>query len=254
MWEIALGVVLGLFAFSLIAASIKKVMEYERAVLFRLGRLVGVRGPGIFFILPGFDSLRRVDLRTVTSDIPPQEVITKDNVTVKVNAVLYYRVVDPEKAITQVENYHYATGQMALTTLRSVVGQAELDELLSQRDKLNREIQRIVDEATDPWGIKVSAVEIKDVILPAEMQRAMAAQAEGERTKRARVIVAEGELIAAQKIAEAAQTLRDQPGALFLRLLQTLTEISQERTNTLIIPFPVEMLEALGLRRAGSSD
>ncbi|HEX58607.1 MAG TPA: slipin family protein [Methanomicrobia archaeon] len=229
----------------LLAASIKVVREYERGVIFRLGRLVGARGPGLFLVIPLFESMVKIDLRTKVFDIPPQEVITKDNVTTKVNAVVYYRVVDPEKAITQVENYDYATAQIALTTLRSVVGQSELDELLSERDKLNMQLQKIIDEATDPWGIKVSAVEIKDVELPAEMRRAMAMQAEAERERRARIIAAEGELQASKKLAEAAKILSESKGAMFIRMLQTIKETTEEKASTVIIPFPVEFLEAL---------
>ena len=229
----------------LLAASIKVVREYERGVIFRLGRLVGARGPGLFLVIPLFESMVKIDLRTKVFDIPPQEVITKDNVTTKVNAVVYYRVVDPEKAITQVENYDYATAQIALTTLRSVVGQSELDELLSERDKLNMQLQKIIDEATDPWGIKVSAVEIKDVELPAEMRRAMAMQAEAERERRARIIAADGELQASKKLAEAAKILSESKGAMFIRMLQTIKETTEEKASTVIIPFPVEFLEAL---------
>jgi len=234
-----------LVAVILLAASIKVVREYERGVIFRLGRLVGARGPGLFLVIPLFESMVKIDLRTKVFDIPPQEVITKDNVTTKVNAVVYYRVVDPEKAITQVENYDYATAQIALTTLRSVVGQSELDELLSERDKLNMQLQKIIDEATDPWGIKVSAVEIKDVELPAEMRRAMAMQAEAERERRARIIAAEGELQASKKLAEAARILSESKGAMFIRMLQTIKETTEEKASTVIIPFPVEFLEAL---------
>ncbi|MDF2954510.1 slipin family protein [Candidatus Alkanophaga liquidiphilum] len=229
----------------LLAASIKIVREYERGVIFRLGRLVGARGPGLFLVIPLFESMVKIDLRIKVFDIPPQEVITKDNVTTKVNAVVYYRVIDPEKAITQVENYDYATAQMALTTLRSVVGQSELDELLSERDKLNMQLQRIIDEATDPWGIKVSAVEIKDVELPAEMRRAMATQAETERERRSRVIAAEGELQASKKLAEAAKVLSEAKGAMFIRMLQTLKEATEEKASTVIIPFPAEFLDIL---------
>ena len=247
MW-ILLAVIL-FFLLILLAASIRVVKEYERGVIFRLGRLVGAKGPGLFFIIPIVDSMVKVDLRTAVFDVPPQEVITKDNVTTKVNAVVYYRVVDPEKAVTEVENYSYATAQIALTTIRSVIGQAELDELLSEREKLNQRLQSIIDEATDPWGIKVSAVEIKDVMLPEGMQRAMAAQAEAERERRRRIIAAEGEFQAAKKIAEAAEVLAKQKGGLFIRMLQTITEATEEKASTVIIPFPVEMLEPLGLLR-----
>ena len=249
-WILWLVAILLLFLLILLAASIRVVKEYERGVIFRLGRLVGAKGPGLFFIIPIVDSMVKVDLRTAVFDVPPQEVITKDNVTTKVNAVVYYRVVDPEKAVTEVENYSYATAQIALTTIRSVIGQAELDELLSEREKLNQRLQSIIDEATDPWGIKVSAVEIKDVMLPEGMQRAMAAQAEAERERRRRIIAAEGEFQAAKKIAEAAEVLAKQKGGLFIRMLQTITEATEEKASTVIIPFPVEMLEPLGFLRA----
>ncbi|MCD6387492.1 MAG: hypothetical protein J7L30_04130 [Methanophagales archaeon] len=248
-WILWLVAILLLFLLILLAASIRVVKEYERGVIFRLGRLIGAKGPGLFFIIPIVDSMVKVDLRTAVFDVPPQEVITKDNVTTKVNAVVYYRVVDPEKAVTEVENYSYATAQIALTTIRSVIGQAELDELLSEREKLNRRLQSIIDEATDPWGIKVSAVEIKDVMLPEGMQRAMAAQAEAERERRRRIIAAEGEFQAAKKIAEAAEVLAKQKGGLFIRMLQTITEATEEKASTVIIPFPVEMLEPLGFLR-----
>ena len=247
-WILWLAVIL-FFLVILLLASVRVVKEYERGVIFRLGRLVGAKGPGLFFIIPIVDSMVKVDLRTAVFDVPPQEVITKDNVTTKVNAVVYYRVVDPEKAVTEVENYSYATAQIALTTIRSVIGQAELDELLSEREKLNQRLQSIIDEATDPWGIKVSAVEIKDVMLPEGMQRAMAAQAEAERERRRRIIAAEGEFQAAKKIAEAAEVLAKQKGGLFIRMLQTITEATEEKASTVIIPFPVEMLEPLGLLR-----
>ena len=232
----------------LLASAIKVVKEYERGVIFRLGRLVGARGPGLFFIIPIFETMVKIDLRVSVFDVPPQEVITKDNVTTRVNAVVYYRVLDPEKAVTVVERYDYATSQIALTTIRGVIGQAELDELLSERDKLNQRLQKIIDEATDPWGIKVSAVEIKDVELPKEMQRAMAAQAEAERDKRARIISADAEFQAAKKVAEAAGVLATQKGGMFIRALQMIKEATEEKATTVIIPFPIEMLEALGYR------
>ncbi|MCD5409416.1 MAG: slipin family protein [Methanocellales archaeon] len=230
----------------ILSSAIRIVNEYERGVIFRLGRLVGARGPGLFFIIPLLEVMIKVDLRTVAFDVPPQEVITKDNVTTRVNAVVYYRVMDPEKAVTQVEHYPLATSQMALTTLRGVIGQAELDELLSERDKLNKKIQETVDEATDPWGIKVSAVEIKDVELPKEMQRAMASQAEAERDRRARIISADGEKQASQKLAEAADILNKQEGGMFIRTLQTIAEASAEKATTVVIPLPIELLQALG--------
>lgn len=234
----------------ILSSSIKIVREYERAVIFRLGRLLGAKGPGIFFRIPIFDSLIKVDLRTITFNVPPQEVVTKDNVTTKVDAVVYYRVIDPEKAITQVENYHLATSQMAVTTLRSVIGQSELDELLSHRDKLNAEIQRIVDETTEPWGVKITAVEIKDVVLPEGMQRAMAAQAEAERHRRAKIIEADGEYQAATKLAEAAKILSETPGAMYVRMLRAISDITKEKANVVIFPLPIEILEALGYRKS----
>jgi len=238
----------------ILASSIKVVKEYERGVIFRLGRLVGARGPGLFLVIPMFESMVKIDLRVSVFDIPPQEVITRDNVTTSVNAVVYYRVLDPEKAVTEVERYDYATSQIALTTMRSVIGQAELDELLSERDKLNKQLQQTIDEATDPWGIKVSAVEIKDVGLPKDMQRAMAAQAEAERDKRARIITADGEFQAAKKVAEAANVLQSEKGGMFIRTLQTIKEATEEKATTVVIPFPIEMLEAFGHRFETSSE
>jgi regulator of protease activity HflC (stomatin/prohibitin superfamily) len=245
-YEWLIGIVI--FAFIVMASSIKVVKEYERGVIFRLGRLVGARGPGLFLIIPIFEVMVKIDLRVSVFDVTPQEVITRDNVTAKVNAVVYYRVLDPEKAVTAVEQYQYATSQIALTTIRGVIGQAELDELLSERDKLNKRLQVIIDEATDPWGIKVSAVEIKDVELPKEMQRAMAAQAEAERNRRARVIDADAEFQAAKKIAEAANVLQKEEGGMFIRMLQTIKEATEEKATTVVIPFPIEMLEAFGYR------
>ncbi|MBK5190712.1 MAG: slipin family protein [Methanosarcinales archaeon] len=245
-YEWLIGIVF--FAILVLASSIKIVREYERGVIFRLGRLVGARGPGLFLIIPLFEVMVKIDLRVSVFDVTPQEVITKDNVTAKVNAVVYYRVLDPEKAVTEVEQYQYATAQIALTTIRGVIGQAELDELLSERDKLNKRLQVIIDEATDPWGIKVSAVEIKDVELPKEMQRAMAAQAEAERNRRARVISADAEFQAAKKVAEAANVLQKEEGGMFIRMLQTIKEATEEKATTVVIPFPVEMLETLGYR------
>lgn len=245
-FELIIGIVFVILV--ILASAIKVVKEYERGVIFRLGRLVGARGPGLFFIIPIFETMVKIDLRVLVFDVTPQEVITKDNVTARVNAVVYYRVLDPEKAVTEVERYEYATAQIALTTIRGVIGQAELDELLSERDKLNKRLQVIIDEATDPWGIKVSAVEIKDVELPKEMQRAMAAQAEAERDKRARIITADGEFQAAKKIAEAANVLQKEKGGMFIRTLQTIKEATEEKATTVVIPFPIEMLEAFGHR------
>lgn len=225
-----------------LASSIRIVKEYERGVIFRLGRLVGAKGPGLFFIIPIIDKMVIVDLRTVTYDVPAQEVVTRDNVTVKVNAVVYYRVVDPAKAVTEVFNYMYATAQIAQTTLRSIIGQAELDEVLSEREKLNVKLQQIIDEATNPWGIKVTAVEIKDVELPEEMRRVMAMQAQAERERRSKIIRAEGEYQASMRLKEAADVLAQSEGALFLRYLQTLSDVAAEKNTTIILPIPVELL------------
>ncbi|MCD6523706.1 MAG: slipin family protein [Thermococcus sp.] len=237
-----IGVVL-LFVLIILANAIKIVKEYERAVIFRLGRVVGARGPGLFFIIPIFEKAYIVDLRTRVLDVPVQETITKDNVPVKVNAVVYFRVVDPVKAVTQVANYIVATSQIAQTTLRSVIGQAHLDELLSEREKLNMELQKIIDEATDPWGIKVTTVEIKDVELPAGMQRAMAKQAEAERERRARITLAEAERQAAEKLREAAEIISEHPMALQLRTLQTISDVASDKSNVIVLPLPMEMLK-----------
>jgi regulator of protease activity HflC (stomatin/prohibitin superfamily) len=228
-----------------LASAIRIVREYERGVIFRLGRLIGAKGPGLFFIIPFVDKMVKVDLRTITLDVPPQEVITKDNVPVHVNAVVYFRVVNPTAAVVEVLDFIEATRQISMTTLRSVVGKSELDELLTERERLNRELQKIIDEHTDPWGVKVITVEIKDVKIPAEMQRAIARQAEAERERRSKVIHAEGELQAAEKLREAAAIMQQSPGALQLRYLQTLTEISAEKTNTIVFPIPLELLSAL---------
>jgi len=227
----------------LLASAIKVFREYERGVIFRLGRLVNYKGPGIFLIIPIIDRVVKVSLRTIAMDVPPQDIITKDNVSVKVNAVLYFRVVDPSKAIVEVEDYLYATSQLAQTTLRSTLGQAELDELLSARDKINQELQTIIDHHTDPWGIKVSLVEVKHVDLPAEMQRAMARQAEAERERRAKVIHAEGEFQASKQLSNAAEQISKHPEALQLRYLQTLTEIASENNSTTIFPLPIDLLK-----------
>jgi regulator of protease activity HflC (stomatin/prohibitin superfamily) len=237
--------VLGIFILWVIS-SIKIMNEYERAVVFRLGRLLKeARGPGIALIVFPIDRMVRVSLRTVVHDVPPQDVITRDNVSVKVNAVVYYRVMEPKKAIVEVEQYHYATSQLAQTTLRSVLGQVELDDLLSRREHLNAELQQILDRHTDPWGIKVSAVEVKHVDLPPEMQRAMAKQAEAEREKRAKIIHAEGEFQASTQLSKAAEIISANPTTLQLRYLQTLTEIATEKNSTIIFPFPIDFLEAL---------
>lgn len=226
-----------------VASSIKITQEYERAVIFRLGRAVGVRGPGLVLIVPFIEKARRVDLRTITMDIPAQEVITRDNVSVKVSAVLYFRVVDPMPAIIAIENYIYGSNMIAQTTLRSVCGQVELDELLAEREKVNDQIQEIVDQQTEPWGVKVSSVEIKDIDLPQDMQRALARQAEAERERRAKVIAAEGEFQAAAKLADAAATLSTHPSALTLRYLQSLTEIAGPNNSTTVFPLPIDVLK-----------
>jgi len=228
----------------LLGMAIKIVQEYERGVIFRLGRLVGAKGPGLFLIIPFVDRFVKVDLRVVTLDIPAQEAITKDNVTVKVNAVAYFRVVNPESAIVQVEDFRRATFQIAQTTLRSVLGQSELDELLAHREEINQKLQKIIDEQTEPWGIKVSIVEVKDVELPDTMKRAMARQAEAEREKRAKIIHASGEFEASQKLADAAGVIATEPTAIQLRYLQTLTEIAVEKNSTIIFPVPVDFLKA----------
>jgi regulator of protease activity HflC (stomatin/prohibitin superfamily) len=221
------------------------VTEYERGVIFRLGRVTGARGPGWFFIIPGIERMNVVDLRTITLDVPPQDCITRDNVTIRVNAVLYYRVLDPIKAVVQIANFNQGTIQIAQTTLRSVVGQHELDDLLSEREQINEQLQNIIDSETDPWGVKVSIVEVKDVELPSSMQRVMARQAEADRERRAKIIHAEGELQAAVQLAEAARTMADDPMALQLRYLQTLTEISAEHNSTIIFPLPMDLISPL---------
>jgi len=225
------------------ASSVRILPEYERGVLFRLGRFAGTRGPGLFFIIPFVDRLVRVTLRTVAFDVPPQDVITHDNVTIKVSAVIYFRVMEPEKAIIEVENYLYATSQLSQTTLRSVLGQVELDELLANREKINRELQEILDRHTGPWGVKVANVEVKNIDLPQEMMRAIARQAEAERERRAKVIHAEGELQASEKLARAAGVLAGEPMSLQLRFLQTLTEIAAEKNSTTIFPVPIDLLK-----------
>jgi regulator of protease activity HflC (stomatin/prohibitin superfamily) len=235
-------ILIGLFV---LAQAIRIAQEYERGVIFRLGRLIGLKGPGLFFLIPIADRMVRVDLRTVTMEVPPQEVITHDNVTIKVNAVIYFRVVDAGRAVVQVANYIAASSQIAQTTLRSVLGQSSLDELLANRDKINQDLTRIIDEQTEPWGVKVSAVEIKDVELPQSMQRAMAKQAEAEREKRAKIIHAEGEFQASAQLAEAAEVLARQPATIQLRYLQTLTEIGVEKNTTIIFPVPLDMFEPL---------
>lgn len=228
---------------TIVGSAVRVLYEYQRGVVFRLGRFANVKGPGLRFIIPVVDKIIKVSLRTVAMDVPPQDVITKDNVSVKVNAVLYFRVVQPEKALIEVEDYLYATSQLAQTSLRSVLGQAELDELLSHRDRINQQLQEILDRQTDPWGVKVSNVEIKHVDLPQEMQRAMARQAEAERERRAKVIHAEGEFQASQQLSEAARVISKESGALQLRFLQTLTEIATEKNSTILFPVPLDLLK-----------
>ena len=229
-----------------LVSSIKILSEYERAVIFRLGKLLPQpKGPGVVLVFAPIDRMVRVGLRTVVFDVPPQDVITKDNVSVKVNAVVYFRVMDPRRAIVEVENYNYATSQLAQTTLRSVLGQVELDDLLSERERLNQRLQQILDQHTDPWGIKVSSVEVKHVDLPPDMQRAMARQAEAEREKRAKIIHAEGELQASAKLSQAGAVIASEPVAITLRYLQTLTEIASEKNSTIVFPLPIEMMHLL---------
>jgi regulator of protease activity HflC (stomatin/prohibitin superfamily) len=226
----------------IVSSAIRVLFEYERGVVFRMGRFAGVKGPGLRFIIPVVDKLFKVSLRTVVMDVPPQDVITRDNVSVKVNAVVYFRVVQPEKAMIEVENYLYATSQLAQTSLRSVLGQSELDDLLSHRDQINQHLQEILDRQTDPWGVKVSNVEVKHVDLPTEMQRAMARQAEAERERRSKIINAEGEFQASQKLASAAKVISAEAGALQLRFLQTLAEIATEKNSTIVFPLPIDLL------------
>jgi regulator of protease activity HflC (stomatin/prohibitin superfamily) len=233
-----------IFLIIIAAAAIKILREYERGVVFRLGRLIGAKGPGLIFIIPGVDKLLRISLRTVALEIPPQDVITRDNISLKVNAVVYFRVVDPNKAVVQIENYLYATSQLAQTTLRSVIGQSQLDELLSERDNINIQLQDMLDKQTEPWGIKVSLVETKQVDLDTEMQRAIARQAEAERERRAKVIHAEGEAQAAEKLAQAANIMSVYPAAMHLRFLQTLTEVSTEKNSTVVFPLPIDLLKS----------
>jgi regulator of protease activity HflC (stomatin/prohibitin superfamily) len=242
IWIIIVVVVILIIA----PMAIKIVQEYERGVIFRLGRLVGAKGPGLFLIIPFIDRMVKVDLRVVTMDVPSQEVITRDNVTVRVNAVVYFRVVDPESSVVKVLDHIRATSQISQTTLRNVLGQSELDELLTQREKLNQSLQHIIDEQTDPWGVKVSTVEIKEVELAEEMKRSMAAQAEAERERRAKIIHAEGELQASEKLAQAAAVIGREPSAIQLRFLSTLSEIASEKNSTILFPIPIEFLKAFG--------
>jgi regulator of protease activity HflC (stomatin/prohibitin superfamily) len=240
-------------ALALLFAGVRVLQEYERGVVFRFGRYAGVKDAGIRWIIPGVDRMVKISLREIVMDVPPQEVITRDNVSVKVNAVLYFRVLHPERAVIQVENYLYGTSQLSQTTLRSVCGQAELDELLAERETINRRLQEIIDTQTEPWGVKVRAVEVKQIDLPLEMQRAMAKQAEAEREKRSKIIHAEGEAMAAQRLLEAAGILAREPAALQLRYLQTLAEISTEKNSTLIFPVPIDMLRPFLERAAGGT-
>ncbi|MDD3776058.1 MAG: slipin family protein [Actinomycetota bacterium] len=235
-------VLIALVVFILLVSAIKILKEYERGVIFRFGRLKGVKGPGIFLIIPLVDKMVKVDLRIVTLDVPPQDIITKDNVPVKVNAVVYFKVLEPEKSVIAIENYIVGTSQIAQTTLRSIIGQVDLDDLLSKRDKINQELQKIIDDQTDPWGIKVSTVEIKDVELPQSIQRAFARQAEAERERRAKIINAEGEFQASERLSEAAKVLSQYPVSVQLRFLQTLKEISAEQNSTIIFPVPIDLI------------
>ncbi len=243
MQEFGLIILVIVFFLAIILGNAIRILrEYERGVIFRLGRLIALKGPGIIFLIPIVDKIVKVSLRTVVLDVPPQDVITKDNVSIKVNAVVYFRVVQPDKAIVEVENFLFATSQLSQTTLRSILGQSELDELLSERDKINAELQKMIDHQTEPWGIKVSNVEVKHIDLPAEMQRAMARQAEAERERRAKVIHAEGEFQAAQRLSDAAVVIEDHPMALQLRYLQTLTEVASEKNSTTIFPIPIDLI------------
>jgi len=235
-------IVLGFF---LITSSIKIISEYDRAVVFRLGRFYRVKGPGLIILVPILDKMIKVGMRTVAMDVPPQDVITKDNVSIKVNAVIYFRVVDPERAVIQVEDFLYATSQLGQTTLRSILGESELDEILSQREKLNAQLQSVLDKHTDAWGIKISLVEVKQVDLPVEMQRAMAKQAEAERLRRAKVISAEGEFQASTKLSEAAGVIEKHPTAMQLRFMQTLVEIAADKNSTIVFPVPVDLISML---------
>ena len=249
---------LGIYVMAAVAAALisglKIMKEYERAVVLRLGRLVKHRGPGIIYVIPGIERMVRIDMRTIAMDVPSQDVITGDNVSMKVNAVLYFRVLDPSKAVVEVENYLYATSQLAQTTLRSVCGQVDLDDLLADRERINLQIQTILDEQTDPWGIKVVSVEVKHIDLPQEMQRAMAKQAEAERERRAKVINAEGELQASSKLAEAAERLSTQPVSIQLRFLQTVSEVASEHSSTVVLPVPIDLLGSLASKLTGGKE
>jgi len=249
-----IGIVFGVvIVLILLFSAIKILKEYERGVIFRFGRLRGAKGPGIFVIIPFVDRMVKVDLRTVTMDVPPQDVITRDNVPVKVNAVVYFRVMDPAKSVVKIERYILATSQIAQTTLRSILGQAELDDLLARREKINQELQKIIDEQTDPWGVKVSTVEIKDVELPQSIQRAFARQAEAERERRAKIISAEGEFQASEKLSNAARVLSEYPVSVQLRFLQTLKEIATEQNSTIVFPVPIDLVDAF-MQKLGKND
>ena len=248
-WPVIVVIVVAVFMVA--AMAIKIVAEYERGVIFRLGRLIGAKGPGLFFIIPFVDRMVKVDLRVVTLDVPSQDIITKDNVTVRVNAVVYFRVVDPESAVVKILDHVRATSQISQTTLRNVLGQSELDELLTEREKLNQMLQAIIDEHTDPWGVKVSTVEIKEVELAETMRRSMAAQAEAERERRAKIIHADGEFQASEKLAQAGAIIAREPVTLQLRYLQTLTEIASERNSTLIFPLPIDLITMFMKQRTG---
>lgn len=250
----AIIVILAVFAVIILGSAVRILREYERGVIFRLGRLIGVKGPGLILLIPIIDRMVRVDLRTVTLNIPPQEVITRDNVPTSVNAVCYFRVIDPAKAIVDVENYLHATSLIAQTALRSVLGKAELDQLLAERERLNENLQKIIDESTEPWGVKVSTVEIKDVEIPGQMQRAMARQAEAERERRAKIINSEGEYQAAQKLTDAADIISQNPASLQLRYLQTLLEIGDERSTTVVFPLPIDLIEPFKQLVGGDGD
>lgn len=238
-----ISIVILVFVLLVLMNAIRILREYERGVVFRLGRLITIKGPGIIFLIPVIDKMVKVSLRTLVLDVPPQDVITQDNVSIKVNAVVYFRVIQPQKSIVEVENYLMATSQLSQTTLRSVLGQSDLDDLLSQREKINQKLQQIIDAHTEPWGIKVSNVEVKQIDLPQEMQRAMAKQAEAERERRSKVIAAEGEFQASQRLSDAARILSEQPSALTLRYLQTLREIATEKNSTTIFPVPIDLLK-----------
>jgi len=245
MFDLAPAATAAIVVVLLIISGIKIIKEYERAVIFRLGRMVPARGPGIIYVIPLVEKMLRIDLRTVTMDVPPQDVITRDNVSVKVNAVLYFRVLDPNRAIREVANYLFATSQLAQVTLRSICGQADLDELLAERDKINNRLQEILDTQTDPWGIKVVLVELKDIDLPQQMQRAIAKQAEAERERRAKVIHADGEFQASEKLADAAQVIAKQPTAMHLRFLQSLVQVAAENNHTVVVPIPIDLMITL---------